>query len=269
MKNNLEIYCVTNKKLSFLENLNLKLAGVGQEHFNEKYITSKTGVNIHHKESYYSELTFHYWFWKNLLKTHNKDTWIGFCQKRRFWVREKIKDDEVNLSNFKNYLLREPDNSWKNYDAIICNKINLSKVKKMKLLKRSFRSIIKKPSLFFGKNKGTIKLHFDMHHGYGNLEKAISVMKSEHKDLFLEYVLKSKSYNPHIMFISKPYIIDKWFDDLFSWLDKCEKIFGFTDLKGYDTQRLYAFLAERYLSFWFKKNTRYLEWPWIFFDTTK
>ena len=56
------------------------------------------------------------------------------------------------------------------------------------------------------------------------------------------------------MFIARPEIIDKWFLTLFTWLERCEDIFGFEGLKGYDTQRLYAYLAERYLSFWFKKN---------------
>ena len=43
------------------------------------------------------------------------------------------------------------------------------------------------------------------------------------------------------------------------------KIFGF-DLKGYDTQRLFAFLSERYLSYWFKKNFRYKEANWVQLD---
>ena len=42
--------------------------------------------------------------------------------------------------------------------------------------------------------------------------------------------------------------------------------FGFKNLKGYETTRLYAFLAERYLSFWFKKYTVYKEQPWMFIE---
>ena len=68
------------------------------------------------------------------------------------------------------------------------------------------------------------------------------------------------------MFIAKSFIADKWFEDLFTWLFKCEEIFGFENLKGYDTQRLYAYLAERYLSFWFKKYTKFTTWPWKFID---
>ena len=33
--------------------------------------------------------------------------------------------------------------------------------------------------------------------------------------------------------------------------------------------RMYTFLAERYLSFWFKKYTNYLEWPVIYYDINK
>jgi hypothetical protein len=68
------------------------------------------------------------------------------------------------------------------------------------------------------------------------------------------------------MFIAKPHIINDWFNNLFPWLMKCEDVFGFKNLQGYDTQRLYAFLAERYLSFWFKKYTDYTTWPWTFLD---
>ena len=45
--------------------------------------------------------------------------------------------------------------------------------------------------------------------------------------------------------------------------------FGLKNLQGYDQQRLYAYLAERYLSFWFRKNTKYLEWPWTFYEEKK
>ena len=68
------------------------------------------------------------------------------------------------------------------------------------------------------------------------------------------------------MFISKSHIMNKWFEDLFAWLFECEKIFGFEVLKGYDTKRLYAYLAERYLSFWFKKYTKSLNWRWVFYE---
>ena len=68
---NLEIYCVTNKSIKFLEKTGYKLAAVGKEKFSKKYIKCNKKKNIYYKEKYYSELTFHYWFWKNLLEKNN------------------------------------------------------------------------------------------------------------------------------------------------------------------------------------------------------
>ena len=81
---NLKLFCITNKQLNFLEDLPLILAGVGKRKFKKDYLTCLKGKNIQKKEKNYSELTFHYWFWKNYLKKLDNKTWIGFCQKRRF-----------------------------------------------------------------------------------------------------------------------------------------------------------------------------------------
>ena len=98
------------------------------------------------------------------------------------------------------------------------------------------------------------------------MDKAISLLDDKDRDDFNNYVSTKSIYNPHIMFISRPKVLNDWFNNLFNWLEKCEKIFGFRDLSGYDTTRLYAFLAERYLSYWFKKYTKYTEQPWVFIN---
>ena len=89
--------------------------------------------------------------------------------------------------------------------------------------------------------------------------------KSDRSD-FYDFVNTKNSFNPHIMFIAKKKIVQTWFDTLFPWLENCEKVFGFTKLSGYDTTRLYAYLAERYLSYWFQKNTKYTYHPWKFME---
>ena len=268
MKNNLEIYCVTNKDLKFLRDLNYNLAGVGKNKFSDRYIKSDNQINIYYKEQYYSELTFHYWFWKNRLKEylHNDSVWIGFCQKRRFWIK-KNEEKNIEQSSFTDNFLTQVPNEWSNYNAIICEPLNLQVTKLSKLMKKGWKNVIQNPSILFDKKKHTIKLHFDMFHGYGIIDKAIEVMNKKDKKDFKEFINNSKQFNPHIMFIAKPKIVDMWFKDLFSWLDKCEKIFGFKELKGYETTRLYAYLAERFLSYWFKKYSNCLEWPYIFIDT--
>ena len=262
---NLKIYCITDIPNSNLDKLNLCLAGVGQKNFPHNYITCQNGINIQEKEKYYSELTFQYWYWKNILNKNSID-WVGFCQKRRFWINKDSIGKKIDPKNFKNHILKEVPKEWNNKNAIICDPIDVNNLKTMKLLKRGFRSILKDPRILFDKKKRTVNLHFDMHHGYGNLDKAIEVMNLEDRKEFSDFVKTSTSYNPHIMFIAKANIHQKWFETLFPWLLRCEKIFGFKELHGYDTQRLYAYLAERYLSFWFKKYTKFKQWPWIFVD---
>ena len=56
-----------------------------------------------------------------------------------------------------------------------------------------------------------------------------------------------------------------YYNSVFPWLAKCEKLFGF-DLEGYGLKRIYGFLAERYMSFWFKKYTKFRLMPIIFKD---
>ena len=264
---NLEIYCVTNRESSFLEKTNYKLAGVGKGQFKELYIKSNTNDNIFYKEQHYSELTFHYWFWKNLLKQYDEKTWIGFCQKRRFWLADKkVTKIDSTEDLLKNILQIVPD-EWNDYDSVICDSIDVSNPKKIKMIKRGWKNIVSDPSIFFTKEKQTIELHFDMHHGYKILEKATDVMSIKDREEFKKFVSSKSKFNPHIMFVSKKNILEKWFHDLFKWLFECEKVFGLNDLKGYDQERLYAYLSERYLSFWFQKYTKTLEWPWMFWET--
>ena len=263
MSKNLEIFCVTNKHFKYLDKVKYNLAAVGKKKFPKKYLRCDYGKNIFYKEEYYSELTFHYWFWKNELKKYkNKDIWIGFCQKRRFWIKKKNKNFKIEN------LLKVPLKNWKNHDAIICEKIFTDNARFIKMIKRGWKNIIKDPSILFLKKKQTIKLHFDMFHGYGNIDLAINVMHKKDKEGFKKFIYESVDFNPHIMFIAKPKITNLWFGDLFSWLSKCEKVFGFKQLHGYDTKRLYAYLAERYLSFWFRKYCNFIESPYITLDTT-
>jgi hypothetical protein len=260
--NKIDMYCVTDKDLPFLHNLPYKLAGVGKSNFSEKYLRSDIKKNIFMKEKYYSELTFHYWFWKNLLNI-SENKWIGFCQKRRFWINTSSEGKNINLENINEHLLEKMPKNFEKYDSVICKPISLSGVKKTKIIKRGWKNLLINPSILINEKKQTIQLHFDMHHGYGNLKKALELVDDNDREDFKIYVNQKNFFNPNIMFISKPEIIDKWFTSVFSWLSRCEDVFGFENLKGYDQSRLYAYLAERYLSFWFKKYTNFIESPWI------
>ena len=258
--NKVKIFCITNIQSEKLENLGLNLVGVGKNKFNKNYITCDSGENINEKEQHYSELTFHYWFWKNEINKYSDDDWIGFCQRRRFWLKSKSEDKNNKL---KDIILSEVPEDWSDSNSVICEPIHLG-TKFMKVIKRGWRNLLLNPLILLNLKKSTIKLHFDMHHGYGVLDKAIDVLDIKDREDFRNYVDTRTYYNPHIMFIAKKNIMEKYFNNVFPWLFECEKIFGFENLKGYDQTRLYAYLSERYLSFWFKKYTKTIEWPWIF-----
>ena len=84
--------CVTNKPIKFLENFNYKLCAVGKNNFSKKYLRCDTGNNIYNKEKHYSELTFHYWYWKNKLDINNEN-WIipiSCCIKSFTFARSSI-----------------------------------------------------------------------------------------------------------------------------------------------------------------------------------
>ena len=264
----LKLYCVTNVQSKELEELGIDLAGVGNSEFSNKYITCKSGENIQHKEKNYSELTFHYWFWKNKLSSFDNNTWIGFCQKRRFWLSKQMSSKPKNLEELKKNLLKDIPREWENFNSVICEPIGISRPRWMKLFKRGWKNIIYDPTILFLEKKRTLKLHFDMHHGYGIIDRAIEVMNEKDKADFNKYLNEEIFLNPHIMFISKKKIMELWFKDLFEWLFNCENLFGLEKLKGYDQQRIYAYLSERYLPFWFKKYSKPISWPWSFFDNT-
>ena len=106
-------------------------------------------------------------------------------------------------------------------------------------------------------------------HGRNNLDKAINLLDNENKEDFRKFVNSEVSFNPHNMFICKSKkLLKSYYDEIFPWLENCEKLFGFENLKGYDLTRIYGFLAERFLSYWFKKNASYKELPILFHDIT-
>ena len=122
--------------------------------------------------------------------------------------------------------------------------------------------------MLFDKNKRGIKFHFDLFHGNGNLDKAIQFLKIRQRGL-QEFVEKNVSFNPHNMFICKSKkILEDYYKSIFPWLQRCEEEFGFDNLRGYGLQRIYGFLAERYMSFWFKKYTKFGVLPIYFKDIT-
>ena len=248
-----------------IKNLGYIPVGLKNTNFSKNWLRDNTLENISKKNAYYGEYSFYYWYWKNVLRLKKDDEWIGFCSYREYWGN---KNNNKSL-NLKDLVLQEPHNEWKNYDTIIGNPIFVGGTKLMKILKYGKLASIRNPKSIFSKKGKTIRWQFDMFHGVGNLDKAIDLLPDRDRDDFRYFTRNENSFSRGNMFISRSSrIIDSYFSEIFQWLLKCEKIFGF-DLEGYGKIRMYTFLAERFLPFWFKKYSNYLEWPVIYYDIGK
>ncbi len=264
---NLKIFCLSlnPSHKNVINKLGYIPVGLGDKLFSQGWLSDKTNDNISYKNKYYGEYTFHYWLWKNYKLDF--DGWIGFCQYRKFWKKNLNNYNDNNFNNFNSLLLKEIPNDLNNYESIIGENLFVNQFRFSKFIKHNLRNMLLNPSFFFYKNKRTIKFHFDMMHGFGNLDRAIKVLPIKDRSDFNDFVNSEVSFNPHNMFICKnKKILYTYYESLFPWLSNCEKIFGFTDLKGYGLKRIYGFLAERYMSYWFKKYTKFKILPIQFKD---
>ncbi len=262
---NLSFFCLTLnpehehmiKKLSYIP------VGLGDKEFSNNCYTDKKGENISNKNPNYGEYTFHYWIWKNYLEKIKTD-WVGFCQYRKFFLKENSKDNNLStLENLKQNIIENISNDLLEYDCILGEQSYVNNFKFMKFFKQNPKKLIFSPSFIFFKKKRNIKFHFDIFHGEGHLESAIELLDAEHKNDFKNFIESRSSFNPHNMFICKKEILKSYYETIFPWLEKCEDIFGFKTLKGYGMTRIYGFLAERFLSYWFLKNYKVKELPII------
>ena len=92
------------------------------------------------------------------------------------------------------------------------------------------------------------------------------MLDQKNKNDFKEFVYNKTSFNPHNMFICKTKHLVEYYETIFPWLEKCENLFKDKKLEGYGMQRIYGFLAERFLSYWFTKNYKVKELPIIVKD---
>ena len=272
---NFSMFCLSlyPDHLNNLKKINYIPVDLGANNFNNEWIGDKKGENISNKNKYYGEYTFHYWFWKNMIDNISNKDWIGFCAYRRYWANNNnLKSDEltkiINYDNFKDYVLQDIKEDWSIFETILVEKTQFGKVKISKIIKNGGISSILRNFNSFIKNKTTVKFHFDIFHGSGKIDKAIDLLEKRERDDFRIF-LANEYFNKENMFIcrSKKLIIE-YYKSVFPWLQRCENLFGFK-LSAWHEIRIYAFLAERYLSYWFNKYTITKEWPIFFYDTNK
>ena len=267
------MYCLSlnPNHLDTIKKFNYVPVGLGKETFSKEWFRDNTGINITEKNNYYGEYTFHYWLWKNYIDLDEmKGGWIGFCQYRKFWSVEKKDLLPNSLKKLKTLLLTEIPESYQDVDVILGDELPTTNFKIMKFLKKGLKLILNKPSYLFKKNKRNIKFHFDLMHGYNNLDQAINLLDDENRKDFKDFVNTKTSFNPQNMFIcNSKEILKNYYSTIFPWLERCEEKFGFQNLAGYGKIRIYTFLAERFMSYWFQKNYKCKTMPIVFYDIKK
>ncbi len=261
------MYCITvnDKHLNLISQIGYTPVGLGNSINSKGFFRDNTGINISQKNPFYGEYTFHYWLWKNYLE-NLEDKWIGFCQYRKYWIK---KTPDIEIKNFKYFnelLIKDIPKELEKYESIIGEPFFVNQFRFSKFIKKNLSTMIRNPMLFFNKKKRNLKFHFDMMHGHGNLSKAIELLDNAEKKDFKYFVEESVSFNPHNMFICKSRkTLKLYYDSVFPWLERCEKIFGFNST-DYGSTRIYGFLAERYMSYWFRKYTNFKMMPIYFKD---
>ena len=185
-----------------------------------------------------------------------------YLQIKKFITKKKNDPKDIN-----ELVLKEIPKYWDKYDVVIGEHLHLDHPLKIsKIMKHGIKALFRNPNAIFKKGR-TIRFHFDMFHSNGNLDKAMDVLYLKDREDFRNFTRSKTSFNRGSMFICRSKkIINYYYESIFPWLFECEKVFGY-DLKGYGKVRMYAFLAERYLSYWFTKYTNPLLWPIVHFDT--
>ena len=268
---NLKMFCLSLEPThyQFIKGLGYIPVGLGDKIFDKDWFSDKEGKNISQKNKYYGEYTYHYWIWKNYLdKIENN--WIGFCQYRKFFSLEKYETKNKNLNTLNQQVLKKIPDELEKYESILGEPIFINQFRSSKFIKKGIKFFLKRPLSIFSEKKRNINFHFDFMHGENNLNKAINLLDTENQNDFRQFVNTEMSFNPHNMFICKSkQTLKDYYEVVFPWLERCENLFGFKDLQGFGKIRIYCFLAERFLSYWFRKNTKSVNIPIIFYDIRK
>ena len=83
------------------------------------------------------------------------------------------------------------DEQWEDYDVILGDKIHLTNIKWIKVLKYGKLSFLRNPSIIF-KKKRNIRFQFDMFHGNGYLDKAIDLLPDSEREEFKNFTINNQ-----------------------------------------------------------------------------
>ena len=171
-----------------------------------------------------------------------------FCHYRKYWGLRLNTTESKNINVLNTQVIKKISSDYEKYESILGEPFFVNQFRGMKFIKNGMKIFLKNPLLFFSKKRRNLNFNFDFMHGENNLSKAIDLLDQENQNDFRKFVNTEVSFNPFHMFICQSKKkIKNYYDALFPWLENCEKLFGFDNLQGYGKQRIYAFLAERFM----------------------
>ena len=213
---NIKIFAMTHKQFDVPTDPMYQPLHVG--HVNAKdlgYLGDDVGENISHLNCYYSELTGHYWLWKNC-----KDVdYIGTCHYRRFLINEQ----EKVLTK------QEYENLLKQYDLITTKRV---------VLNNSYH-------YGFSANHNIQALDCT--------GEVIRDLYPEYYDTYVSLVHENETYFGN-MFVTSKALFDQYCEWLFTIFAEVEKRINLdTDEDAYH-KRVLGFISEFLLLVWVRVN---------------
>jgi len=267
------IFCTSHKTINYLDKFYPAIQMVGCSNtivFPNSWHKSNEKKNISVKFFSYADLVGHYYIWKNFLDKYNQDSWIGFSQYRRLWIKNKIvRNIELNLLD--KIILTDLDESWNEYDAIIPPAFFFRKQKK-EIIKNFLLFPIKR-DISLLKYKTTVLEQFAQSLGPFGKDLIFEIIQylpaSESYD-FLEFLKSRTHLSAHGMYISKVKIINQYSNLIFEWFLKCENIINKNNnLPLIKNSRIFQYINERFLDYWFSKYCKALRWSMIMHKENK
>ena len=213
---NIRIYAMTHKQFEVPSDPMYQPLHVG--HVNAKdlgYPGDDVGENISHLNCYYSELTGHYWLWKNCQDVD----YIGTCHYRRYLINEQEK--VLTKMEYENWL--------KDYDLVTTKRVVLNN------------------SYHYGFSANHNIKALDC------AGEVIRDLYPEYHEAYLNMVHQNETYFGN-MFVTSKALFDKYCEWLFTIFAEVEKRIDLdTDEDAYH-KRVLGFISEFLLLVWVSVN---------------
>lgn len=210
------IYTMTHKPFTPPQDALYQPLQVGSAlHENLGYLSDNEGDNISEQNPYYSELTGHYWVWKN----DKHSDYVGCAHYRRYLVNEKEQ------------LYTEPElmELLKDYDMVTT---------KLLTLEYPYYDAFDDRH-----NSGDLDA----------LGEVIKELEPRYYDAYIRLVHGRQTYFGNMFVMAKP-LYDRYMEFLFPLLFETQKRIDMTGYDGYQ-KRLFGFLSEFLLYVWVTANS--------------